>query len=56
MILWGKVDGIVAPDYAQDFTRRIANARVEPIDNAGHLPHLEHPDRVAQLMTVFLCG
>ena len=47
-------DGIVAPDYAQDFTQRIANARVEPIDNTGHLPHLEQPDRVAQLVAAFL--
>ena len=50
----GMADGIVAPDYAQDFTQRIANARVEPIDNAGHLPHLEQPDRVAQLVAAFL--
>ena len=54
LIIWGMADGIVAPDYAQDFAQRIANARVQLIGDAGHLPHLEQPDRVAQLVAAFL--
>ena len=54
LIIWGMADGIVAPDYAGDFTQRIANAGVEPIGDAGHLPRLEQPDRVAQLVAAFL--
>jgi pimeloyl-ACP methyl ester carboxylesterase len=54
LIIWGTADGIVLPDYAQDFAQRIANARVELIGDAGHLPHLERPRKVAQLVSRFL--
>jgi len=54
LIIWGTGDGIVSPDYAQDFAQRIANARIELIGDAGHLPHLEHPNRAAQLVSRFL--
>jgi pimeloyl-ACP methyl ester carboxylesterase len=54
LIIWGTGDQIVAPDYAQEFANRIAGARVELIDNAGHLPHLEASDHVAKLVTEFL--
>jgi pimeloyl-ACP methyl ester carboxylesterase len=56
LIIWGMADGIVARDYAQDFTQRIANAHVELIGDAGHLPYLEQSRKVAQIMTVFSCG
>jgi pimeloyl-ACP methyl ester carboxylesterase len=54
LIVWGKADRIIAPAYAQEFARRIAGARVELIDKAGHLPHLEQPDAVVQAVHKFL--
>jgi pimeloyl-ACP methyl ester carboxylesterase len=54
MIIWGTADGIIAPAYAREFARRIANARVELIDHAGHLPHLEQPHQVLRLVSGFL--
>jgi len=54
LIVWGRRDGVIAPVYAEDFARRIAGARVELIDRAGHVPHLEHPERVARLVGDFL--
>jgi pimeloyl-ACP methyl ester carboxylesterase len=54
LIIWGRADGVIAPAYAQEFARRIPNSRVEPIDGAGHLPHLERAQRVAQLVDDFL--
>jgi len=47
-------DGVIAPVYAEDFARRIAGARVELIDRAGPVPHLEHRERVARLVGDFL--
>src|SRR5712692_2033405 len=35
LIVWGKQDGLVPPLYAQEFADRIANARVELVDQAG---------------------
>jgi pimeloyl-ACP methyl ester carboxylesterase len=56
LIVWGKADRIIAPAYAQEFAGRIAGARVELIDQAGHLPHLEQPETVAKAVRGFLAG
>jgi pimeloyl-ACP methyl ester carboxylesterase len=56
LIVWGKADRIIAPVYAQEFAGRIAGARVEFIDKAGHLPHLEQPEAVAKVVRRFLDG
>jgi pimeloyl-ACP methyl ester carboxylesterase len=54
LVVWGNSDRIIAPDYAQEFATRIAGARVEMIDGAGHLAHLERPDAVAKSVQGFL--
>jgi pimeloyl-ACP methyl ester carboxylesterase len=54
LIVWGDVDRIIAPVYAEEFARRIAGARIEVIEHAGHLPHLERQDRVVQAVVNFL--
>ncbi len=54
LIVWGKQDRIAPPVYAEEFASRIANSRVELIDGAGHLPHLEQLHRVSALITDFL--
>jgi pimeloyl-ACP methyl ester carboxylesterase len=56
LIVWDKADGIIAPAYAQEFARRISGARVELIDAAGHLPHLERPETVIKTVRAFLGG
>jgi pimeloyl-ACP methyl ester carboxylesterase len=56
LIVWGKTDGIIAPTYAQEFARRIAGARVEIIDKAAHLPHLEQSEAALKALRGFLVG
>ncbi len=56
LIVWGKSDGIIAAAYAQEFAKRIAGSRVEMVENAGHLPHLEQPDAVVKTVHAFLGG
>jgi pimeloyl-ACP methyl ester carboxylesterase len=56
LIVWGTTDGIIAPDYAQEFAKRISGAKVEMIDRAGHLPHLEQPEAVMKAVSGFLAG
>ena len=53
LIVWGQADGIVAPLYAQEFAHRIAGAKVEVIDGAGHLPQLEQQERVVAAVAAF---
>jgi pimeloyl-ACP methyl ester carboxylesterase len=54
LIIWGKEDRLVPPVYADEFARRIAGARVQTVDGAGHAPHLEHPEKVARMVADFL--
>ena len=56
LILWGEHDRLVAPVYAQEFADRIADARVEMISGAGHVPQWEQLDTVAPLVLGFLEG
>ena len=54
LIIWGRADSVISPAYACEFTQRIHSARAELIDKAGHLPHLERPHEVAELVNRFL--
>lgn len=54
LVIWGKQDGLVPPLYAEEFGSRLANARVELVDNAGHVPQLEQPATVSRLVREFL--
>jgi pimeloyl-ACP methyl ester carboxylesterase len=56
LIVWGAQDRIAAPAYAGEFASRIAGARVEMVDHAGHLAHLEQPAAVAACVHGFLGG
>jgi len=53
LVVWGKEDSFVPPVYADEFTRRIAGARLHTVEQAGHAPHLEQPDTVARLVREF---
>ena len=53
LLVWGKEDRLVPPVYADEFARRIAGARVQTVEGAGHAPHLEQPERVARLVREF---
>ena len=54
LIVWGDADGIIAPDYAKEFAKRIGGAHIEMIAKAGHLPHIEQQDAVAKAVLNFL--
>jgi pimeloyl-ACP methyl ester carboxylesterase len=56
LIFWGKDDAIIAPAYAQEFAKRISSSRVELVDKAGHLPHLEQSGTVGKAVRAFLAG
>lgn len=56
LVVWGHRDGLVRTVYAEEFGRRIRGARVEVLEGAAHLPHLEQTDRTAALVGDFLAG
>jgi pimeloyl-ACP methyl ester carboxylesterase len=56
LVLWGSEDGIAASSYADEFASRIGKAKAALVDRAGHMPHLEQPERVLSLIGEFLGG
>lgn len=56
LIVWGKADRLAPPGYADEFAKRIADARVELLDGAAHLPQLEQQAATSRLVGDFLDG
>jgi pimeloyl-ACP methyl ester carboxylesterase len=54
LVIWGRDDSLVPVAYAQEFGRRIAGSRVEVIDDCGHIPQLEQPEKTFALVSEFL--
>jgi pimeloyl-ACP methyl ester carboxylesterase len=54
LVLWGAHDGILDTDYGRAYADAIPGAQFELIEGAGHLPHLERPDAVADVLLDFL--
>jgi pimeloyl-ACP methyl ester carboxylesterase len=53
LVLWGKRDGILNEGYGRAFAAAIPGARFEPVDQAGHFPHLEQPQLFADRVFAF---
>ena len=54
LLVWGAQDAFMHPDYGQDFVELIADARLEVVDGAGHMPQFEQPDTTIGLITDFV--
>ncbi len=53
LVIWGERDPWLAPELADAYSARLANARVQRIADAGHWPWLDDPgvlDRVAAFL------
>lgn len=53
-VLTGAADGLVPPAYGEAWASRIAGARAEVIDNAGHFPMFEQPEAFTAAVERFL--
>ena len=54
LIIWGTGDKLVPPVYAEEFGSRIAGSRIEMVEQAAHLPHLEQLEHVSGLVRDFI--
>ncbi|WP_214366731.1 alpha/beta fold hydrolase [Pseudonocardia sp. H11422] len=54
LLIWGAQDKLVDPVYAEEFTSRLRDSRLELVEGAGHLPQLEAPDVVRRHVLDFL--
>ena len=53
LIIWGKHDRILGTKAAQLFEQNLPNARLQWIDNCGHVPHLEQCQITAESILDF---
>jgi pimeloyl-ACP methyl ester carboxylesterase len=54
LVLWGGSDRIALPDYGRAYGKLIPDAQFELIEQAGHYPHIEHPDLFSQRIVDFV--
>jgi pimeloyl-ACP methyl ester carboxylesterase len=54
LIVWGQSDRVVPVAYAAEWQRRIPGSRLVVREDAGHMPHLEQPEGLAELTRAFL--
>jgi pimeloyl-ACP methyl ester carboxylesterase len=56
LIIWGKQDEIIPVSHADIAAKMIPGARLEIIDNCGHIPMFECPEKFNSLVLDFLDG
>jgi pimeloyl-ACP methyl ester carboxylesterase len=54
LLLWGRHDQFAPPERAAAIASRLPFARLEVLDDCGHLPTLEHPDESTQAVRHWL--
>ncbi len=54
LIVWGSKDRMIPAHHAIKAQESIPNCRVELFDRAGHFPHLDDPERFADLLSDFI--
>jgi pimeloyl-ACP methyl ester carboxylesterase len=54
LIVWGSNDRIIPVAHGRAAHETIADSRLEILDGAGHFPHLDQPDRFAELLADFV--
>lgn len=54
LLVWGKQDIVTPPEVAEEFYFHLPNAKLEFIDNCGHVPMMEQPKLFNQYLNQFL--
>ena len=53
-IIWGRQDSVTPPNVAEDFNSLLRNSELFWIDECGHAPMMEHPDKFNEIMLNWL--
>jgi pimeloyl-ACP methyl ester carboxylesterase len=53
LVVWGESDRVIDPEYGRAYAQAFPDARFELISEAGHLPQLEQPERLLDLVWEF---
>ena len=53
-LIWGRNDIITPPEVAEDFQKGLPDADLFWIDECGHAPMMEHPERFNALLDAWM--
>ncbi len=56
LVVWGESDRVIDSDYGRAYAQAFPNARFALIPEAGHLPQIEQPERLLNLIWEFADG
>ena|SRR4051812_299771 len=56
LVIWGEADRIADAEYGKAFAAAIPGAEFLLLENAGHLPQIEAPDRLLKAVRDFAAG
>ncbi len=56
LIVWGERDPVIPIKYADSFVSSIKDCRFYRMDNCGHTPYVDEPEKFTKLVTDFLMG
>jgi pimeloyl-ACP methyl ester carboxylesterase len=54
MVIWGENDPVIPIEYAQSFVTGIRDCRFYRMDNCGHTPYVEAPEKFTRLILDFI--
>ena len=54
LLVWGRQDNVTPPFVAERFEELLPNARLVWVDECGHAPMMEHPERFNEILGAFL--
>jgi pimeloyl-ACP methyl ester carboxylesterase len=53
LVIWGRKDSVVSLSFGKRLARHLPNARLVIINNCGHSPHMECPNKVVSALKEF---
>lgn len=53
-VIWGKNDTVTPPEVAVDFQKLLPDAQLFWLDECGHAPMMEHPDKFNEILENWL--
>ena len=54
LVVWGESDGMIPIEHGREAAAEIPHSRFESIPGAGHFPHLDSPDALADILIDWL--
>lgn len=54
LLIWGRHDSMIPIKYSKDFVSSIKNCKYVVMENCGHTPHVEDPEKFSDIVLEFL--